>query len=146
MKEIKLYECEICHTRYADRQKAMDCEKSHVGEPKIIESCYSTQNPKYPCKLVVEFKDGKRIIYKMMKHLRELKKNDNFSESQQKIVNTLEAVNRAHWIDNHNGTLSCSYCDTWVYKDSRYSYMRYCPYCGKKMVEDESNEEKEVER
>lgn len=142
MKELKLYECEICHTRYADRQKAMDCEKSHVGEPKIIKSCYSAQNPKYPCKLVVEFKDGKRIIYKTMKHLRELKKNDNFSESQQK----LEAVNRAHWIDNHNGTLSCSYCDTWVYKDSRYSYMRYCPYCGKKMVEDESNEEKEVER
>ena len=141
MKELKLYECEVCHTRYADRQKAMDCEKSHVGEPKIIESCYSTQNPKYPCKLVVEFKDGKRIIYKTMKHLRELKKNDNFSESQQK----LETVNRAHWIDNHNGTLSCSYCDTWVYKDSRYSYMRYCPYCGKKMVEDESNEEKEVE-
>ena len=141
MKEIKLYECEVCHTRYADRQKAMDCEKSHVGEPKIIESCYSAQNPKYPCKLVVEFKDGKRIIYKMMKHLRELKKNDNFSESQKK----LEAVNRAHWIDNHNGTLSCSYCSTWVYKDSRYSYMLYCPYCGKKMVEDESNEGKEVE-
>ena len=140
MKE--LYECEICHTRYADRQKAEDCEKSHVGEPKIIKSCYSAQNRKYPCKLVVEFKDGKRITYKMMKHLRELNKNDNFSESQQK----LEAVNRAHWIDNHNGTLSCSYCDTWVYKDSRYSYMLYCPYCGKKMVEDESNEEKEVER
>lgn len=68
MKEFKLYECEICHTRYADRQRAKDCEKSHVGEPKIIESCYSAQkaqNHKYPCKLVVEFKDGKRITYRV---------------------------------------------------------------------------------
>ena len=56
-----------------------------------------------------------------------------FSDSQQKMVNELEAVNRAHWIDNHNGTISCSYCSTWFYKDDRYSYMDYCPYCGKKM-------------
>ena len=56
-----------------------------------------------------------------------------FSDSQQKIVDSLEAVNRAHWIDNHNGTISCSYCSTWFYKDDRYSYMNYCSYCGKKM-------------
>ena len=56
-----------------------------------------------------------------------------FSENQQKIVDSLEAVNRAHWIDNHNGTISCSYCYTWFYKDDRYSYMCYCPYCGEKM-------------
>ena len=56
-----------------------------------------------------------------------------FSDSQQKIVDSLEDVNCARWIDNHNGTISCSYCNTWVYKDNRYSYMRYCPYCGKKM-------------
>ena len=56
-----------------------------------------------------------------------------FSESQQKMVNELEAVNCAHWIDNHNGTISCSYCNTWFYKDDRYSYMDYCPYCGKEM-------------
>ena len=49
------------------------------------------------------------------------------------MVNALEAVNRAHWIDNHNGTISCSYCNTWFYKDDRYSYMHYCSYCGKKM-------------
>lgn len=68
-----------------------------------------------------------------------------FSENQQKIVNTLEAINRTHWIDNHNGTFSCSYCHTWVYNDDRFSYMRYCPYCGKKMDENKSNEEMEVE-
>ena len=58
-----------------------------------------------------------------------------FSDSQQKIVDSLEAVNRVHWIDNHNGTISCGYCNTWFYKDDRYSYMDYCPYCGKKMDE-----------
>ena len=56
-----------------------------------------------------------------------------FSDSHQKMVNELEAVNCAHWIDNHNGTISCSYCNTWFYKDDRYSYMDYCPYCGKEM-------------
>ena len=64
MKELKLYECEVCHTRYADKQRAKNCEKSHVGEPTIIESRYSAQSHKYPCKLVVEFKDGKRITYR----------------------------------------------------------------------------------
>lgn len=60
-----------------------------------------------------------------------------FSESQQKIVDALEAVNHAHWIDNLNGTISCSYCHTWFNKDDRYSYMRYCPFCNVKMAESE---------
>jgi Zn finger protein HypA/HybF involved in hydrogenase expression len=60
-----------------------------------------------------------------------------FSESQQKIVDLLEAVNRAHWIDHHNGAISCSDCHAWFYKDDRYSYMHYCPYCGAKMEESE---------
>ena len=64
MKELKLYECEICHTRYEERQKAEDCEKSHVGEPKIIESYYTSPNNKYPCKLDVEFNDGTVITYR----------------------------------------------------------------------------------
>ena len=60
-----------------------------------------------------------------------------FSESQQRIVDALEALNHAHWIDNHNGTISCSHCHTWFHKDDRYSYMRYCPYCNVKMAESE---------
>ena len=67
-----------------------------------------------------------------------------FSENQQKMVNALEAVNRAHWIDNHNGTISCSYCHTWFYKDNRSSYMHYCSYCGKKM-EDKDEEVNTIE-
>lgn len=60
-----------------------------------------------------------------------------FSESQQKIVDALRAVSLAHWIDNNNGTISCSHCNTWFHKDDRYSYMRYCPYCNIKMTESE---------
>ena len=44
---------------------------------------------------------------------------------------------KEHWIDNNNGTISCSYCYTWFYKDDRYSYMRYCPYCGAEMESEE---------
>lgn len=40
---------------------------------------------------------------------------------------------KGHWIDNNNGTISCSYCHTWFYKDDRYSYMHCCPNCGDKM-------------
>lgn len=42
-----------------------------------------------------------------------------------------------HWIDNNNGTISCSYCHTWFNKDNRYYYMRRCPYCGTKNGESE---------
>ena len=50
----------------------------------------------------------------------------------------------AHWIDNHNGTISCSHCNTWFNKDDRYFYMRHCPYCNVKMVEpQEESEDKE---
>ena len=29
MREVKHYICDICHTEYADRDKAIACEKSH---------------------------------------------------------------------------------------------------------------------
>ena len=72
-----------------------------------------------------------------------------FSESQKKIIDALckeangSMVNRAHWIDNYNGTISCSYCHTWFNKDDRYYYMRYCPSCGAKMVEVQESEDNE---
>ncbi len=41
-----------------------------------------------------------------------------------------------HWIDNRNGTISCSNCHTWFHKDDRYPYMLNCPYCDAKMEEE----------
>ena len=29
MKQKVLYTCEVCHTDYADREKAMECEENH---------------------------------------------------------------------------------------------------------------------
>lgn len=52
----------------------------------------------------------------------------------------------AHWTNNDNGTVSCSHCHTWFYKDDRYSYMRCCPYCGAKMESEEEEWQKEDER
>ena len=30
MKELKLYQCEICNTQYKSKIDAMECERSHV--------------------------------------------------------------------------------------------------------------------
>ena len=67
-------------------------------------------------------------MYEDVKRLREIITR---SYRQQKIVNG------ARWIDNHNGTISCGRCHTWFYKNDRYAYMRYCPYCNIKMIERE---------
>lgn len=48
-----------------------------------------------------------------------------------------EPRREGHWIDNHNGTISCSSCHTWFHKDDRYSYMHYCPNCKVKIAESE---------
>lgn len=50
-----------------------------------------------------------------------------------------ENVKHLHWIDNHNDTVSCSGCQTWFHKDDRFLYMRYCPYCGALMDEEEND-------
>ena len=39
-----------------------------------------------------------------------------------------------YWVDNLNGTISCSNCNTWFHKDDRCHYMNYCPNCGKRMA------------
>jgi DNA-binding FadR family transcriptional regulator len=50
---------------------------------------------------------------------------------------TPQEPRKGHWIDNHNGTISCSSCHTWFHKDDRYSYMHYCPNCKVKIAESE---------
>lgn len=45
-------------------------------------------------------------------------------------------VVHAHWKDNKNGTVSCSRCLTWFQKE-REPYLRFCGYCGAKMVREE---------
>lgn len=45
-----------------------------------------------------------------------------------------EPVRHGHWIENDNGTYSCSECDSWIPNEQHY-YARYCLHCGAKMDE-----------
>lgn len=38
-----------------------------------------------------------------------------------------------HWIENDNGTYTCSECQAWVPNEQHY-YARYCLHCGARMV------------
>ena len=67
MKEIKHYVCEICHTEYNERQKAIDCEKKHCKPIKIVGEKYLSlsQNMKgYPTSISVKMTDGTIQTYK----------------------------------------------------------------------------------
>ena len=57
---------------------------------------------------------------------------DNNLREQEK-AKMFDALKYAHWVNNNNGTITCSHCGTWFNKDDRYFYMRYCPYCNKEM-------------
>ena len=37
-----------------------------------------------------------------------------------------------HWIENDNGTFSCSNCQSWIPKEQHH-YARHCLYCGARM-------------
>lgn len=47
-----------------------------------------------------------------------------------------EPVRHGKWIENDNGTYSCSECKSWIPKEQHY-YARYCLHCGAKMDEEE---------
>ena len=47
-----------------------------------------------------------------------------------------EPVRHGKWIENENGTYSCSGCKSWIPKEQHY-YARYCLHCGAKMKEEE---------
>lgn len=43
-----------------------------------------------------------------------------------------EPVRRGVWIENDNGTYSCSECKSWIPKEQHY-YAGYCLHCGAKL-------------
>lgn len=45
-----------------------------------------------------------------------------------------EPVRHGHWIENDNGTYTCSECQAWIPNEQHY-YARYCLHCGAKMDE-----------
>ena len=66
MKELKKYQCDICHTEYANKTDATKCEKHHIL-PKTIKSVFAhpvtIEKTPYPRKIRVEMKDGKVVEY-----------------------------------------------------------------------------------
>ena len=55
MKEVKLYQCEVCGTRYADKLKAKECEKYHG-----MNVCGN-----FPVKITLRAKSGEERTYKL---------------------------------------------------------------------------------
>jgi hypothetical protein len=73
MRELKLYECEICRTQYASEKAAIDCEQSHRKIVKVKASKYRSQksNPMgYPDRITVEFDNRREVIYTKDSELR----------------------------------------------------------------------------
>ena len=67
MKEIKLYQCDVCGTKYAEKLKAKECEKYHAKDLEITTRDYRGMNEgtgNFPVKIWVRSKDGTEIMYR----------------------------------------------------------------------------------
>mgnify|MGYP001051003184 CR=1 FL=1 len=63
MTKKELYTCDICHTDYANKADAIDCEKGHCGCVEITDYRINA-HAKYPHKLEVKFSDGTKHWYR----------------------------------------------------------------------------------
>ena len=65
MKQGIVYECELCHSTFYDKDRCEQCEKSHYI-PKKIESCYYSSEPNlgYPEKITIRFENGSLVKYR----------------------------------------------------------------------------------
>ena len=46
---------------------------------------------------------------------------------------SVSQLQKGYWINNDNGTMSCSECHTWFSRDCQSKFMNYCGYCGTRM-------------
>ena len=66
MKKLELYVCEICNTQYNEKNKAIECEKSHKIPTGCVGSRYRAMKSNYqgyPDRIKVTFNDGSVIEY-----------------------------------------------------------------------------------
>ena len=67
MKELKLYQCEICGTRYKSKEECKKCETGHINPEEITGARYRgvNENAKgYPLTISIKMSDGQTIVYK----------------------------------------------------------------------------------
>lgn len=103
------------------------------------EGIYMSVEDMWWCDKYLEYACGMERNHLCEKFERDGEQTDGSRQALPSVTPVSKKLERAHWIDNHNGTISCSCCHAWFHKDDRYSYMRYCPNCGAKM-EAEKNE------
>lgn len=68
MKEIKLYQCEICGTQFKFSTDAKACEKYHQRAVEILDMRFTSRNhmqsSPYPHTISVKMEDGKVITFR----------------------------------------------------------------------------------
>lgn len=66
MKELKLYQCDHCGTRYNSKHECEKCESNYIHTVKIVECKYHANKSakEYPDYIIVEMEDGKKVKYK----------------------------------------------------------------------------------
>lgn len=92
---------------------------------------------------------NKGIISALQSIIEELPSAQPFTEEQIQTMQELESaqVEKAyelgkadrptgHWIENDNGTFSCSNCQSWI-PEEQHHYARHCLYCGARMESEE---------
>lgn len=62
MKEVTLYQCEICGTQYASEGAAIECEESHRKIKEVVAQRYHPDG--YPDVILVTFDNHKKVTYK----------------------------------------------------------------------------------
>ena len=68
MKGLKLYQCELCRTQYADKEEAKQCEQYHARGLEIDGWSYRGMNEtseKFPVKIWVKSKNGEERMYRL---------------------------------------------------------------------------------
>lgn len=70
MKEKISYTCEICHTNYSNKQKAIECEKYHCVDFTIKEKRYRAKDvigsiiDSFPFFITLEDEKGNKAVYR----------------------------------------------------------------------------------
>jgi len=114
------------------------CKERDIAIEQLHELGYELGQKIEPCNDAINRQAVLATLDDMDNVLDEDRTVKNYKELLKECYEVLPSVRpqepkMGHWIDNHNGTISCSHCHTWFYKDDRYYYMLYCPYCGEKM-------------
>ena len=66
MKEIKLYQCEVCGTEYTDKKQAEECEENHVETLEIVKCKFvkrALMHDGFPASITVKSDDGREMTY-----------------------------------------------------------------------------------